>query len=107
MSSTAAKYPQLRSGNGTCRGSVVSIGDVENGVVIAGIKRNSPASKSGLKAGDLVQRVDKKPIQTTIDIQKIVRSHKPSEKLSFLVLRNNKLLPVEITIGEFPNKSTP
>lgn len=77
------------------------------GIVVSKVKRDSPAYHAGIKAMDIIQRVDKKPIHSTLDVQKIVRSHKPKDKLSVLVMRQNQLVPLDVTIGEFPQQSNP
>ena len=74
------------------------------GVVIAGVKPDSPASKAGIEQGDILQRINGKEVLSSIEVQKEVRKHKPDEKLTFLVLRNNKLVPMDVKIGEFPNE---
>lgn len=83
-----------------------SMGMDENvkGIVIAGVKPESPAYEAGLAPGDIVQRIAGKEVLSSREVQKIVRAQKPGEKLAFLILRKDRLVPFEIEIGEFPNE---
>lgn len=75
------------------------------GVVITGVKNGSPAQVAQLHQGDILQRVNGKEIKNTLEVQRIVRKHKPGDTVTFLVLRKNKLIPVEVKVGEFPEGS--
>ena len=80
----------------------MAIDESASGVLISVIREDSPASRAGLKQGDILERINGKEIKSTADVQKIVRKHKPGDKLSFLILRNNGLTAVDLEVGEFP-----
>jgi Do/DeqQ family serine protease len=74
------------------------------GVVIAGLAPNSPAEKSGLMQGDVIQKVEGKTVTTGKEIQALVRAHKPGESLSFLILREKTIKPLPVRIGTYPKR---
>jgi S1-C subfamily serine protease len=74
------------------------------GVAIAGLAQDGPAVQAGLLQGDVIQKVDGKNVVNGKDVQEIVRSHKPGETLSLLILRNGQLKPLSVKIGTYPDK---
>lgn len=74
------------------------------GVVIMSVEPGSPADKAGLAQGDIIQRVDGEKVSTGKEVQKIVRKHKTGDAIAFLVMRETKLVPVEVKVGEFPSE---
>lgn len=72
------------------------------GVVIGKLTADSPAEKSGLAQGDVIQRVNGKPVHSSKEMQQLVRKHDPGSTMNLLVLRNGKLLPITVTIGDYP-----
>lgn len=74
------------------------------GVVIMSVEPGSPADKAGLAQGDIIQRVDGETVTTGKEVQKIVRKHKTGDVIAFLVMRETKLVPVEVKVGEFPSE---
>lgn len=71
------------------------------GVIVAQVSRNSPAASSGLKAGDIIQKIDGKAVSTSHEVQTIVRAHQPGQSLTLLVLRQEQLVAVSLKIGNY------
>ncbi|MBX9572382.1 MAG: trypsin-like peptidase domain-containing protein [Candidatus Obscuribacterales bacterium] len=71
------------------------------GVIVAQTTRNSPAADSGLRAGDVIQKIDGKTVATSREVQNVVRAHKPGDSLVLLVLRQDQLLPITLKIGNY------
>ena len=74
------------------------------GVLVAGVAPDSPALLGGLKPGDIIQKVDGTVVDASQIVQSIVRKHKPGEEVSFLVLREGKLIPLEIKVADYPQE---
>jgi serine protease Do len=51
------------------------------GAVIADIDAESPAAKSGLREGDVIQEVNKQPVKNAKDLLAISKKLKPNEKI--------------------------
>ena len=56
------------------------------------------AKKAGFKDGDKVLVIDNTNISSLEDVEKAITSHKPGDKVKFLVLRNNKVKEITITL---------
>ncbi len=65
----------------------------KNGAVIINIENNSPADKAGLKRGDLIYAVDNKSVKEPHELQHIVMSYNPNEKITLSIERDK----IEIT----------
>ncbi len=59
-----------------------------NGAVVAGVKPDSPADQQGIRAGDVIVRVDNTPIQGPGDAAEAVRKATKSGKKAVAVLVN-------------------
>lgn len=73
------------------------------GVAVAGLATNSPAEKSGLEQGDLIEKVEGKSVKTGPEVQAIVRSHKPGDSLAMLIFRDGKIKAINVKIGNYPS----
>ncbi len=71
---------------------------VNRGVVISAIRQGSPAAEAGLRPGDVVLEINRRPIRKLDDYFNIIKKAKPGEVLLFLVKRREGTLfiPVEI-----------
>lgn len=72
------------------------------GVVIAGLAVNSPAEKSGLEQGDIVQKVEGKSVKTSREVQAVIRSHKPGDSITIIIFRDGALKSMNVKIGNYP-----
>ncbi|MEW6457368.1 MAG: RIP metalloprotease RseP [Acidobacteriota bacterium] len=61
------------------------------GFIVSGF----PASKAGLKEGDLITKINRKPIENYYGLRKIVRAN-PNTELTFTVKRNMELKEIKI-----------
>jgi putative serine protease PepD len=84
-----AKYPVI--------GANVRGTEKLDGATVESIAAGSPASKSELKVGDLITKVDGKPVTGSSDVVVAVRAHQPGESVRLTVRRGGKTL--EITVG--------
>ena len=73
---------------------------VRSGVVITEIRKNSSASKAGLKTGDIITAVDGKKVNRANDLRNIIGLTPVGQSLKFTVLRNKKTEFVKIEISE-------
>lgn len=74
-----------------------------NGALIAGVEKNSPAEKGGLIAGDVITKFDNKPIMTSADLPRVVGTTKPGKVVPVEVFRKGGVQMLNIGVGEMPS----
>jgi hypothetical protein len=83
------------SGYGPYFGSIPDFGEGIVGVKFADVREGSPASKAGLRAGDIMIEFDGKPIQNLYDFTYALRAKKPGDEVKVKVTRDGK--PLDVT----------
>lgn len=76
------------------------------GALIAGVLRDSPADKAGLKAGDILVKIASKPVVDAEGMLNIIAALKPNEKVSLVIVRNGINHNVDVVIGRRPKPVT-
>jgi serine protease Do len=71
---------------------------VKDGVLVKSVNRNSAAEKAGLKAGDVIVKVDDQPVTTTQSITKALRDARAKKTVTVTVVRQKKEMPLTVTI---------
>ncbi|HTU20471.1 MAG TPA: PDZ domain-containing protein [Gemmataceae bacterium] len=72
------------------------------GAKLTQISADSPAAKAGLKVGDIVKAVDKKPIGKYEELAQQIRGHKIGDKLTLTIQRDKETRDVVVTLGKRP-----
>ena len=103
----------LREGKKVSRGWLgVTIQDIDentakalglkkaSGALIGSVLPGEPADKAGLRAGDVIIRVDKTDIDSASALTRSVASLKPDTKVDVVVLRNGKEVKATVKLGE-------
>jgi serine protease DegQ len=75
---------------------------VREGVLITGVLENGPASKGGLKPGDVVVNVAGTPVQTSAQLLGAVTALKPQSEAAIGVQRGDKALEIKLTVAQRP-----
>lgn len=96
------------------KGSIGILVSAETGsVVIREAVAGSPAEKAGLKAGDVIVKVNDLKVkekeatpEDVTDMVKEVIKHEPGKKIKITVKRDDKEKEFEVTVGE-PGKFVP
>jgi S1-C subfamily serine protease len=76
----------------------------EVGIAIKGVTDDSPAKRAGLLPGDVIQKVNGKPIKTSAQVQKLVESSKVGEILAMEVNRSGKIQTIKVQSGAYPER---
>ena len=71
------------------------------GAAIGTVEDNSPAQKAGLEAGDVILKIDGRPVEGNADLSRTIRGLKPGTKTTLSVWRAGKTREVPLTIAEF------
>jgi len=77
----------------------------KEGVIIAGVEKNGPAARGGIKKGDIIVEAAGRKIADSGDLQKVVRDATIGKKMQLKVLRDSKPLSITIIVGEMPLKA--
>jgi serine protease Do len=83
----------------------VTTDEVENGVEIQSITKQSAAEKAGLKEGDIITRVNDRKIESPDDLSDAIQDHKPGEKVTITYLRDKKEQKVTAELGKWKGVS--
>ena len=70
------------------------------GLLVAKVTDKSPAQKAGLQAGDVIVRVDGKPVASVNSVIDLLQDKKAGEKIKVEFLREKKLLSREVVVEE-------
>ena len=62
----------------------------DDGLKITDVTEGSGADKAGLKEDDIITKVDDKKVDDPDDLTKLIRSHKPGDKVNITYLRDKK-----------------
>jgi serine protease DegQ len=73
-----------------------------SGVLIAGVERDGPAEKAGVKAGDVLVAVNAVPTPDTATMLDTVADLKPGTQASLKLRRDQKELDLQVTVGKRP-----
>ena len=73
-----------------------------SGVLIAGVVRQSPAYKAGLRPGDIIFNFDDKAIRDAKSIQNEIASSKANSEVTISGLRRGKKFEVQAKVGQRP-----
>ncbi|HUH42958.1 MAG TPA: Do family serine endopeptidase [Sulfurimonas sp.] len=69
------------------------------GALITGVEENSPASKAGLKRGDLIIGINDKKIASASELKNTIGTFAPSKEVSVKYLRDKKTNTLKVTLG--------
>jgi serine protease Do len=72
------------------------------GVLVAGVERNSPAGRAGLRQGDLVIALNGEPISTSRALVRNVAALPPGQTMRLTVLREGREREVPVQVGRRP-----
>lgn len=78
---------------------------LKDGVVVLGILRGGPASKSELRPGDVVVAVAGRPVATAQDLKDAIRSKPIGKPVVLDVVRGGRKLQVEVVPEAWPEES--
>jgi serine protease DegQ len=72
------------------------------GVLIAGVERDGPAEKAGVKAGDVLVAVNAVPTPDAATMLDAVAELKPGSQASLRLRRDQKEIDLQVTVGKRP-----
>ena len=77
----------------------------EKGALVAEVMKGSPAEKAGVKRGDVIVAVDGNKVEDSGHLRNFVASARVGGKVKLDILRENKKVSIDVTIGELPKEA--
>jgi serine protease Do len=77
---------------------------VKEGVLVASVVKNSAAEKAGIKAGDVITKVDDKTVTNARRITEILRSIRDKKSYAVVLVRDKKEMNVTVTVPDTPRQ---
>jgi serine protease DegQ len=78
----------------------------ESGAIIAGVVRNGPADRAGVRPGDILLAVEGKIVKNTGDMLNLIAQLAPGAKAKLKLMRQNRESTVDVTVGKRPRASS-
>lgn len=74
--------------------------DIDEGIVIVSVEKNTPAEKAGLKKGDVITKIAGTETGTLADFRYELYKHNPGEEIEVTYIRDGKENTTKLTLGE-------
>lgn len=74
--------------------------DIESGLVVVSIEKNTSAESAGLKKGDIITKLAGKKISDLADFRYELYKHNPGDEIELTYLRDNKEKTVKIKLNK-------
>lgn len=74
--------------------------EVQYGVLIEEVLKNSPAEKAGLKAGDIIQKINDKKIEDFSDLRRALNYYDPGDKVKLEYVRKGKKITATVELSK-------
>lgn len=72
----------------------------EGGLKVTKVGRESPAEKAGFKEGDVILKLNGKPLATREELQEMIKEMSPGDKMALDLLKGGKAETLEMKLGE-------
>lgn len=76
------------------------------GALVASVMPDEPAEKAGLKAGDIIVKIDDKKINDSSELLNAIANIAPGETATISLIRNGKEMTVKAVLGQRKSSST-
>jgi serine protease Do len=77
------------------------------GVVVSSVERDSPASRAGLRRGDIITHFDGREVPNDVALVEMVTRTSPGKTVPIAVLRNRERQTLHVTVDELKQDDAP
>ncbi|MFH7028359.1 MAG: HhoA/HhoB/HtrA family serine endopeptidase [Heteroscytonema crispum UTEX LB 1556] len=95
--------PELKQNINSDPNSGLSV-DEDKGVLVVKVMPNSPAAKAGVRAGDVIQKLNGQAVSDASSVQNVVEDSQVGGDLRLELRRNGQNLNLAVQPGAFPTK---
>lgn len=74
------------------------------GVLVRSVMPDGPAAQAGIAANDIIITIDGKSALSAEEVSKIVRSHKPGDRINIGLIQEGKGADLAVTLGKRPEE---
>ncbi|NET39746.1 MAG: PDZ domain-containing protein [Cyanothece sp. SIO1E1] len=99
----ATLTPQLRQEINRDPNSNISV-DTDEGILIARVVPNSPAAQAGLRAGDVIRKIDGQDVTSSAELQRFVAAQRVGGNINLELRRNGQNLDLQAQLGALPRR---
>jgi serine protease Do len=96
----ALRTPRVGLETESLSGQLADFFGVKEGVLVRSVDKDSPAEKGGLKAGDVVLKVDGQRVNRPRDVTDELRSSWDKKTVPVVVMRNKKEMTLNVELPE-------
>ncbi len=98
---------QLRGSGRIERGWLgVAVDEANGSVTVANVERNSPAARSGVRAGDTILAVNGERVDTSRGLIRLVAAASPGASVRLSIRRQGREIEVPVTVGQRPAETS-
>lgn len=103
------KYPYLGIRYTMIDGDVAAQRNLalQNGALVAGVEKGTPAESAGLKVDDIITAVNGKSLVQENSLRYVLTQYKPGDAVKLTVLREKKELSLSVTLATRPQLLNP
>jgi hypothetical protein len=89
-------------GLGAYLGTIPDYAPAERGMRISGVRAGSPGEQAGLRAGDVLLRIEDREIGDIYALTEALRGHQPGDRIRIVVLRDGEEVVLTATLAARP-----
>ena len=97
------RYGRVVNSHRAAIGASVASSSSQPGALIVAVQPGGPASRAGITAGDLIEKIDGTPVADLSGLGEALAAHGPGDKVTLTVLRpDGTSTSTTLTLGELP-----
>jgi putative serine protease PepD len=97
------RYGHVVNSRRAAIGASIASSSTQPGALIVAVQPGGPASKAGITAGDLVEKLDGSPTADASALGEALAAHRPGEKITLTILRpDGTITSKSLTLAQLP-----